>query len=280
MPLGGVATAGILSSLGGAAGGAGAAGAAGAAGGGGALSGLLKAGGGSAGKMAKTGLSLASGAIQSFKANKLKNEADASRPDLVDPNLSSYLTELAQKKKSLETGAEMASSLRNIDQTTAGTQENLTNVTGGDSGGTIQAMLQAQMMGSRAKNDALASGQRNQLALNSFYDKTLNRIADQKLQLQLQNSQQKMAEWSKMKQSANQNLMAGAANMIGLKPGQEGSSQSPVVTPDASASPAVTGGDSLPADGPSVDNSGKPSIVGATGGLDVESILSGLSTGK
>lgn len=221
---------------------------------------------------------------QKVKANKAGNAAESNVPDLVDPNMSAYLNELAQKKRSLETGAEMASSLKNIDQTTAVTQEAITNVSGGDSSGTIQGMLQAQAVGSRAKNDALASGQRNQMALNSFYDKTLNRIADQKLQLQLLAADKKSARWAGQEQGAGQNAMATAGAATGLvEPLMALLKPKPEAGATTGGMADILGGGTAPAgDAPAISNSGMPSIPtgDAAGGLDVESLLGGLSTGS
>lgn len=219
----------------------------------------------------KTALGLGTAAVQGIKANKLKKDAESAYPDLIDPQMSSYLSELAQKKRSIETGADFASSMKNIDQSIAGTQENLTNVTGGDTGGTIQAMLQAQMTGQNAKNQALAAGQQNQMAYENLYGNTLRRIADQKLQLQMQRSQQKLGEWARMKQSANQNMMAGIGSLAGLiGAGGAGSPAQSMAggSPQGTSSTEAVGQSSAPfsMEGMDVSNSGMPSPAAASGG--------------
>lgn len=244
--------------------------------------GLLAKAGDKAGAMMKTGLSLGSAAVQGIKANKLKKDAESAYPDLIDPQMSSYLSELAQKKRSMETGADFASSMKNIDQSIAGTQENLTNVTGGDTGGTIQAMLQAQMTGQNAKNQALAAGQQNQLAYENLYGNTLRRIADQKLQLQMQRSQQRLAEWARMKQSANQNFMAGMGSLTGLMGKGAGQQQSQAPQGDTSTDfgPVEQSSSPVSMDGANISNSGMPSVAeGAAGGGPDLSALSTMLPG-
>ena len=224
MPAGGLAlgavaagSAGAGAGLAGAGAAAGGAGAAGAAGG---LSGLTsmlgKGGGGIGGGMKPDLLSggpigIALGALQNLQANKLKNQANAAVPGFVDPNQSAFLAELAQKRKSIDTGADFAVGMNTIDSTNAGTNEAIVRSTGGDVGGTIQALLQSQGMANQAKNNVLAQGQQQQMQYNQMYGSLLNRIEDRKLQLQMYRSQQARAEWAKKQQQANQNMMAGLA---------------------------------------------------------------------
>lgn len=167
--------------------------------------------GGPAGAAVGAGLNLATSLFQEIKANKLKNKAESAFPDLVDPNQSAYLAELDQKRKSIETGAAFQSGMDAIDQTTASTQNAITKSTGGDVTSTIQSLLQAARNSGRAKNEVLAQGQNQQFAYNNLYGNLMNQISGRKMQLQMQRSQQNLAEWSKMKQGANQNFQAGAA---------------------------------------------------------------------
>jgi len=99
------------------------------------------------------------GILQNLQAMKLKNQAETAMPGFVDPNQSAFLAELAQKRKSIETGADFAAGMNTIDTTNAGTNEAIVRSTGGDVGGTIQALLQSQGMANQAKNNVLAQGQ-------------------------------------------------------------------------------------------------------------------------
>jgi len=161
------------------------------------------------GMNAQSAMGLGAGALQSLQAMKLKNKAETALPSFVDPNQSAFLAELAQKRKSIDTGADFAAGMNTIDTTNAGTNEAIVRSTGGDVGGTIQALLQSQGMANQAKNNVLAQGQQQQMQYNQMYSGLLNRVEDRKLQLQMYRSQQARAEWAKKQQQANQNMMAG-----------------------------------------------------------------------
>jgi hypothetical protein len=154
-------------------------------------------------------LSTGTGLLQQLQANRLKNQADAAMPELVDPNQSSFLAELMQKRKSIDTGADFAASMNAIDASNAGTNDTLLRATGGDVGGTIQALLQSERASADAKNQALAQGQQQQLQYTGLAKSLLDDVAQRRMELQLQNAQQNRAEWAQMKQNANQNFMAG-----------------------------------------------------------------------
>jgi len=186
----------------------------------GAIDGAMKGGKdgmalGPEGAAAGAALGLATGLVQDVKAAKLKKQAEAAFPDFVDPNQSAFLAELGQKRKSIDTGADFATGMGTVDQTQAATNEALTRNTGGDATSTIQSLLQSQRNASNAKNNVLAQGQQQQMNYNQQYGDLLDKISGRKMQLQLQKSQQAMAEWAQMKQSSNQNAMAGAAGAVG-----------------------------------------------------------------
>lgn len=210
----------MLSSLGG----AGAA-----SGGGGGASSMLSGlgggggGGGQSGQAIGAGISLATSLVQGIQAAKLKRKADSAMPEMVDPNQAAFLSELNQKRKSIETGADFAGAMDQIDATTAGTNEAITRNTGGDVGGTIQALLQSAGSANNAKNNVIAQGQQQQMAYNNMYGGLLNQIAARRMQLQMYNSQQARGEWAKKQQAANQNFQAGITNAASaLGQGQSG----------------------------------------------------------
>ena len=159
----------------------------------------------------QAGLSSGVGILQNLQAMKLKRQADSAMPGFVDPNQSAFLAELQQKRRSIDTGADFAAGMNTIDSTNAGTNEAIVRSTGGDVGGTIQALLQSQGMANQAKNNVLAQGQQQQMQYNQMYGSLLNRIEDRKLQLQMYRTQQARAEQMKKQQQANQNMMAGLA---------------------------------------------------------------------
>lgn len=178
-------------------------------------------------------ISLGTSLIQNLQANKLKKRADASMPSAVDPRQASFLAELNQKRKSIETGADNAAGMDAINSTAAGTQSAILNAAGGDVGGAMQGLLAAQRGADTAKGNVIAQGQGQQMAYNSMFNQLNDKIAARQLQLQMQKSQQARAEWAQKKQTANQNLMAGIGNaasiLSGVGGGQQGSS--PASTP-------------------------------------------------
>lgn len=162
-------------------------------------------------------MGLASGGFQMIQANKLKKRAEGAYPGMIDPRQASFLSELNQKRKAIDTGADFASGMASIDTTQAGTNENIVRAGGGDAGGVMQALLQAQRGAGQSKNQVLAEGQGQQQFYNSMYNDLNNKIAARRLQLQMQRSQQLKAEWAQKQQVANQNLMAGVAGLMEQK---------------------------------------------------------------
>jgi len=159
-------------------------------------------------------LSIGLGAAQSIQANKLKNKAESAFPEMVDPNQSAFLAELGQKRKSMETGAEFASGMKEAESTGAGTMQAITQAAGGDSGSTIQGLLQAQKGINASKNQVLAQGQSQQQGVDAVYANMLNKISARKMQLQLQRSQQAMGEWAKKQGAVSQNLTTGVTGLL------------------------------------------------------------------
>jgi hypothetical protein len=241
---------------------------------------------GPAGAVAGAGLGLATGLIQNIKANKAKRAADSALPQLVDPNQAAYLAEINQKRKSVDTGADFAGVMSNVDATTAGTQDAMVRAGGGDVGGTMQALLQAQQQGSAAKNQTIAGGQAQQAQLNQVYGNMLDQMAARKLQLEMLNSQQNRAEWAAGAQKGSQNVMAGLTGAAGLlaklkkQPGQTS------LSPDAGQTASPDSGMTTPLDtgappqaslgSDSLDTGGLANMLSQSGGAGG---LSGLMEG-
>lgn len=157
---------------------------------------------------ANTPVQLGQGVVQMFQANSLKKAADAASPPLVDPSQASFLSELNKKRASLDAGSAYAAGLNNIKATQAGTNNGLVQAGAGNSGGTIQALLQSQRVSQDSANQLNAQGQQEQNFNNSMYGELLNKVAARKMQLQLQKSQQLRAEWASAQQASNQNIGA------------------------------------------------------------------------
>lgn len=190
---------------------------------GGALGNMILPGvGGAIGTSLGSAIGGSTGLLQNIQAKKLKDQAESYLPAYADPNQTAYLTELQQKRRSIDTGADFAAGMQAIDTTNAGTNEALVRSTGGDVGGTVQALLQSQGVANQGKNQILAQGQQQQMQYNQMYGNLLSRIEDRKLQLQMYRSQQARAEWAKKQQQANQNRMAGLGSLTQQGDNQQG----------------------------------------------------------
>ena len=98
-----------------------------------------------------------------------------------------------------------------IDSSSAGTQEAITQVTGGDVGGTIQALLSSQSAANRAKNQVLAQGDQMQYAYTGLAKTMQDDISSRAMELSLALRQQKLAEWAQGKTDATANIYNAAA---------------------------------------------------------------------
>lgn len=187
---------------------------------------------------ANTPVQMGQGIVQMFQANDLKKKADAAAPPLVDPTQAGFLSELNQKRASLDAGTAYAAGLNNIKATNAGTNQGLVQAGAGNTGGTIQALLQSQRVSQDSANNLNAQGQTEQNYNNTMYGELLNKVAARKMQLQLQKSQQLRAEWASAQQASNQNI--GAAMSGGGSSPQ--TSQPNTGAASAKASGEETGG--------------------------------------
>lgn len=167
----------------------------------------------------QAGVSGITAVIQGIKAKKLKDKADAAMPELVDPGQAAFLSELQQKRRSIDTGADFATGMQAIDATNTGTNDALVRNGGGDAGATMQALLQSERVAGDSKNNVLAQGQQQQMQYNSMYGSLLNDMSQRKLELQLMQSQQARAEWAKMQSNAAKNFQGflGGGPMMGKK---------------------------------------------------------------
>lgn len=238
--------------------------------------------GGGPGAIAGAAVNLGTSLIQGIQSNRAKKKAESAFPELVDPNQSAFLSELNQKRRSIETGADFAGAMDKIDATTAGTNEAITRNTGGDVGATIQALLQAQNSANSAKNSVIGQGQQQQLAYNNMYGGLLNQISARRLQLQMQRSQQNLGEWAKGKQGSNQNVLAGITSAAGMGATALANQQSSGEAPGAGAGAGPEGlapenmqliSSLLPTGGGGGGDAG--ALMGDASGLDL-SALSGL----
>lgn len=162
-------------------------------------------GGGMSGNATASGIGTVTALVQTIQALKAKKDARAAAPSKIDPRQAAFLSELNQKRKSIDTGAEFATGMQAIDDTTAATNDAIVHSSGGDAAGTIQALLQSATIAGKSKNAVLARGTQEQNIATGLYANTLDKIAARKMQLQLADQQQAMAEWAAKSKDAFQN---------------------------------------------------------------------------
>lgn len=203
---------------------AGASGAAGAAGGGGIMSMLGGLGGsGAGGKAAMSGIT---GIIQAIQAKNIKKKADAALPPAIDPRQAAFLSELNQKRKAIDTGAEFNTGMNAVNATNAATNDAIVKSTGGDAGGTIAGLLKSERAAGDGVNNVIATGQNQQMQYNSMFNDLNNKISARALQLQMYKSLQARAEATQKQQTANQNLMGALGNVPKSNDAQPGAAGS------------------------------------------------------
>lgn len=185
-------------------------------------------GGGLAGKAVGAVTGLATSAVQGLQALKLKKKADAAMPELVDPRQASYLAELNQKRRSIETGADFASATNQAESGQAAANDAITHASGGDTGSTIQGLLQAQRNAGDIKNQAIAQGQSQQQFYDNAFGGLQREMSARALQLQLLNSQQLRAQWDQKSKAAGANFQGAIGQLAGMRQ-QPAGSVTPVV---------------------------------------------------
>lgn len=149
---------------------------------------------------------LGTSAIRDFyRGKKYQKKADAAKPPLVDQGEASFLQDIENRRNNIDTGVGYASAERQADQLTANTQSNILKASGGDTGAAINGLLLAARMGGQQYNDSAVTQQAQQ---QNFLTQTagglVNKIADRKLQLQLADRAQYLAQAMQYKQQAQQ----------------------------------------------------------------------------
>jgi len=182
------------------------------------------------------------GLIQSARANKMLRKADNAAPSLYDAQQQAYLSEINQKRRSIQSGSAYAGQLGQIDQGMAGTQQAVVQSSGGDATGTLQGLLASQAVANRGKNEAFAQEGQQQLQYDTLGSALTNKMADRAMQLQLARSLQLRAQGMQKKQDAFANTMGGLArlgNISGMLPNSGGTA--PVQNTAPGLAPVNTG---------------------------------------
>ena len=165
------------------------------------------------------------GLIQSARANKMLRKADNAAPSLYDAQQQAYLSEINQKRRSIQSGSAYAGKIGQIGQNMAGTQQAVLQSSGGDSTGTLQGLLASQAVANRGKNETFAQEGQQQLQYDTLGSALTNKMADRAMQLQLAKSLQLRAQGMQKKQDAFANTMGGLArigNLSGMLPNSGG----------------------------------------------------------
>jgi hypothetical protein len=138
-----------------------------------------------------------------LKARKYQKKADAAKPPLVDQQEAGFLDEINMKRKNLDTGVGYAAGERQADQTVANTQNMMSKVAGGDLGASINSMLLAARMGAQQYSDVFANSQNTQNMLTQMAGGLVSKIADRRMQLQLADRAQYLAQAMNYRQQAH-----------------------------------------------------------------------------
>lgn len=197
------------SAAGGAAGAAGAVGAAGgAAAGGGLLGGLL--GGGK-------GPDILSGALgigQKIAGAIKGSQAERQLPPAEDPEMRAFLQDIQRRRKQLRTGAALEPQAAEIRKQQAQTQRNVARLSGGAGGAAIQGLVRAQRASQVGLGEAAARSQQQEAFLTQIAGSTIRDISQRKLELQLLQRAQSLAESAQLKSSGMANVLASAGMQV------------------------------------------------------------------
>ena len=156
--------------------------------------------------------SMASGVMKKRKAEDLMpSEQDASQV--------SALEDAKRKLKQMESGTDATTqaAIQESEQLTAGTQGDILKATGGNIGGTVDALLKAQRIGGRNNNKALANAGQRASGFQSMVERMANRIEQRKIDIQKTKSSQAYAEAAEAIQTGSQNATAGALSAVGAE---------------------------------------------------------------
>lgn len=147
---------------------------------------------------------IAANAVRNFvKGRKAQKMADASKPPLVDQSEAAFLNDIQMRRKNIDTGVGYATQEREADQLTANTQNNIMKAGGGDVGATINGLLLAARMGGQQFNEgALTQASQQQNMYTQMANGLVGKIADRKMQLQLADRAQYLAQAMNYKQQA------------------------------------------------------------------------------
>jgi hypothetical protein len=190
------------------------------------LSGLLGKATSAAGKAASTAskiMPLASAAIgagQMIAGTAQKAKADRMMVNTTDPAQLALLEETRRKQAQLEGGTDALTqaNLQEIEQNTAATQRGLSNVTAGNVGGTVSALLGAQKLAGQGVNQAYGAASVRGTEMGKLGMQLSKEIAQRKLDVQHYAQQQKRTQAATNMQQGFGNFMGGLSTVFGMNP--------------------------------------------------------------
>jgi hypothetical protein len=171
------------------------------------------------------------GLIQSARANKMLRKADNAAPSLYDAQQQAYLSEINQKRRSIQSGSAYAGQIGQIRQNMAGTQQAVLQSSGGDSTGTLSGLLASQAVANRGNNEVFAQEGQQQLQYDTLGSALTNKMADRAMQLQLAKSLQLRTQGMQKKQDAFANTMGGLARLAPVDTGVDTGSPLQITAP-------------------------------------------------
>jgi hypothetical protein len=170
----------------------------------------------------KAGCGIGSGVCGEIEGGKAWKEANAMKIPEYNPGQVEFLNEIINKRKRLEAGTMYMPQQEQIRQMGAYGMRTASNVSGGDIGGTINA-LKLINRGTGANLNKLYSGMQEQsMGLMGMEQNQVKQIADRELGLAMYDKQQAMADAAQQKKMAWENLSAGIAKGIVGSEGFEG----------------------------------------------------------
>jgi hypothetical protein len=175
---------------------------------------------------------LAGGAIGAIAGGamaggKQKKSNDAQKIPLADPRELARLSEITQTRKSINAGTDAMTQLGIQQQQNAGrsAQAGISRATGGDVGGTIDALLKSQRATQSGQNNVIAQAGARLPYFEQAQTGLLDRITQRKLELGLLNRSQRVAEAAQAQTDNNINKNALLATQGGTQTIAEGAGQ-------------------------------------------------------
>lgn len=174
------------------------------------------------GTVAGAGVGALAGGISAGLKQKRSNESQ--QIPLVDPAEVARLAQLEQSRKSINAGTDAMTQLGIQQQQNVGraTQSGISKMTGGDVGGTIDALLKSQKATQGGQNNVIAQSGARLPYFENAQNGLLNRITQRKLELGLLDRSQRVAEAAQAQTDNNINANALLATQGGTQTIPEG----------------------------------------------------------